>query len=116
MLVLSLLGISCHEAMGASLKPVAIEDPARNLQHFYHALCSTSITEDKTITRVIQYGDSHTAADLLTGRMRELFQRDFGDAGPASSSPASHGHGMRREMRVVCAARTGASTGSGPPI
>jgi lysophospholipase L1-like esterase len=81
MLVLSLLGISCREAMGASLKPIAIEDPARHLQHFYHALHSTSITEDKTITRVIQFGDSHTAADLLTGRMRELFQRDFGDAG-----------------------------------
>lgn len=33
------------------------------------------------ITRIVHYGDSHIAADLLTGILRQRSQRDFGDAG-----------------------------------
>ena len=31
--------------------------------------------------RVIQWGDSHTAADMFTGEARRLFQQQFGDGG-----------------------------------
>ena len=37
---------------------------------------------DKTqTTRILQFGDSHTAADMMTGRMRSLVQARFGDGG-----------------------------------
>jgi lysophospholipase L1-like esterase len=59
-----------------------IEDVAA-LQRFYHALAHTqAATEDvATITRILHYGDSHVAADVLTGALRQRFQRDFGNAG-----------------------------------
>lgn len=31
---------------------------------------------------ILQIGDSHTAADFMTGRLRELLQDDFGNGGP----------------------------------
>ena len=30
---------------------------------------------------IVQFGDSHTAADLFTGELRRLFQKDYGDGG-----------------------------------
>lgn len=35
----------------------------------------------RSVINVVQLGDSHTAADLFSGEMRRLFQRDYGDAG-----------------------------------
>ncbi|PHM36730.1 SGNH/GDSL hydrolase family protein [Xenorhabdus innexi] len=35
----------------------------------------------------VQLGDSHTAADFFTGRLRILFQQRYGDAGPGFISP-----------------------------
>ena len=40
-------------------------------------------------TRILQFGDSHTAADMFTGRMRSLFQVHFGNGG-AGFSYAGH--------------------------
>lgn len=53
------------------------------LQRFYQALAQTqAATEDvAAITRILHYGDSHVAADVLTGALRQHFQRDFGNAG-----------------------------------
>ena len=36
---------------------------------------------------IVQIGDSHTATDHLSGRLRELFQRQFGDAGRGLMPP-----------------------------
>ncbi len=64
------------------------DDSHRALNNFYQALARTAAqhetSEDEmpAITRVIHYGDSHVAADILTGALRHNFQRDFGDAGP----------------------------------
>jgi lysophospholipase L1-like esterase len=42
---------------------------------------------DKAPVAVLQIGDSHTANDAFSGRMRELFQARFGDAGRGMLPP-----------------------------
>ena len=56
--------------------------------------------------RVLHYGDSHTAADELTGSMREQFQQAFGDGGAGYSFAGRPWNGYRR-LDV----KTGASGG-----
>lgn len=59
-----------------------IEDVAA-LRGFYESLARTQATggEAVALTRILHYGDSHVAADTLTGALRQHFQRDFGNAG-----------------------------------
>lgn len=59
-----------------------IEDDAA-LHRFYQALAHTQATTEDVaaVTRILHYGDSHVAADTLTGALRQHFQRDFGNAG-----------------------------------
>jgi lysophospholipase L1-like esterase len=54
---------------------------ATGLESFFRAL--TQIKSGRRIepVRVMHYGDSHTAADILTAEIRRSFQRDFGDGG-----------------------------------
>lgn len=56
-------------------------DPAGDLAHFYEALERTERREPGAVTRIVHYGDSPTTADLITGDVRALLQRRFGDAG-----------------------------------
>jgi len=46
---------------------------------FYESLSRTN--KGEAITRIVHYGDSHVAADLLTGALRQNLQSFFGDAG-----------------------------------
>jgi lysophospholipase L1-like esterase len=59
-----------------------IEDVAA-LRGFYESLARTQATRGEAValTRILHYGDSHVAADTLTGALRQHFQRDFGNAG-----------------------------------
>src|SRR5204863_9746540 len=66
-----------------------IENPSgRALESFYQSLAltfaqrETGENDNPAITRISHYGDSHVAADILTGALRRYFRRDFGDAGP----------------------------------
>ncbi|HZS05829.1 MAG TPA: GDSL-type esterase/lipase family protein [Blastocatellia bacterium] len=99
-----LLALPCLALLGASLTFAAtracysphgpitrqpIENPdGRALESFYQSLALTSAqreageSDNPAITRIIHYGDSHVAADILTGALRRYFQQDFGDAGP----------------------------------
>lgn len=56
---------------------------ATELGSFYQALARTQAASVDEIvhTRIVHYGDSHVAADSLTGALRQHFQRDFGNAG-----------------------------------
>lgn len=45
---------------------------------------------------VLQYGDSHTAADEWTGALRDSFQQMFGDGGPGYSLAGKPWNGYRR--------------------
>jgi lysophospholipase L1-like esterase len=69
----------------------AIEYPAE-LDKFFaqlQALESAGSADRPETVRILQFGDSHTAADMFTGRMRSLFQARFGNGG-AGFSYAGH--------------------------
>jgi hypothetical protein len=58
-------------------------DPTRlELRHFYGDLASLEQRKRKTPVRILWLGDSHTAADYLTGALRARLQTRFGAAGP----------------------------------
>ena len=104
-------------------KPQPIEDPdGKAMRHFYASLektASSSETGKPAITRIIHYGDSHIAADILTGALRTHFKQDFGDAGPgytltgkpwswyapsgvvSGTSPGWHMEGLRQSDLVT---------------
>ncbi|HUT78781.1 MAG TPA: hypothetical protein VM285_13885, partial [Polyangia bacterium] len=50
------------------------------LDPFFAALCEVEET-DSGLVRVLHYGDSHTAADILTTEIRRTLQARFGDGG-----------------------------------
>jgi lysophospholipase L1-like esterase len=58
-----------------------LEDDGGALDHFYASLWRTERKEPGAITRIAHYGDSPTTGDLITGDVRELLQRRYGDAG-----------------------------------
>jgi len=61
--------------------PAEIEDPTgRAMLSFYESLAATD--RGDWATRILHYGDSHVAADILTGALRQRLQSVFGDAGP----------------------------------
>ncbi len=67
----------------SSPKP-GIENP-HALAAFFEQLHQLEIDPKSQLVRVIQFGDSHTAADLFTGALRTLFQSKFGDGGAGFS-------------------------------
>jgi lysophospholipase L1-like esterase len=82
---------SAPEAASAAPEPVAAgpspsppaTDPTRlELRHFYGDLASLEQRKRKTPVRLLWLGDSHTAADYLTGALRARLQTRFGAAGP----------------------------------
>jgi lysophospholipase L1-like esterase len=89
-LALSLL-LSCLLGLGSLAPAVAqeaapvftavpLEDASGHaLDAFYAAL--RRIKQANGQARVVFYGDSHTAPDLITGRVRQALQGRFGDAG-----------------------------------
>lgn len=64
----------------------------QGLENFFVALAQSH----KQPVRVVHYGDSHTAADLWTGFLRERLQTAFGDGGPGYLTPANPFSGTRR--------------------
>ena len=58
-----------------------LENPAA-LNSFFKALDDMKNGHRLEPVRVAHYGDSHTAADILTADIRRQFQHDFGDGGP----------------------------------
>jgi lysophospholipase L1-like esterase len=61
---------------------LAVEDPTGHaLDKLYADLARTLRKEPGAVTRVLHYGDSVIAGDLISGTMRRRFQERFGDAG-----------------------------------
>jgi lysophospholipase L1-like esterase len=58
-----------------------LDDSNGSLDNFYKALRRTEKRLNGAVTRIVHYGDSPTTADLITGDVRALLQRHFGDAG-----------------------------------
>jgi len=63
-----------------------IENPAA-LERFFKSL--SSVKRRIEPVRIMHFGDSHTAADLLTAQIRNQFQRDFGDGGAGYMVPGN---------------------------
>ena len=60
-------------------------ETAATLTSFDTALASVERGRRRGPARIVQYGDSHTAADLMTGVVRKNFQRDFVDPSVAGA-------------------------------
>jgi lysophospholipase L1-like esterase len=76
---------------------------AATLQPFFDRLHALEADPNSGIVRILQFGDSHTAADMFTGAMRTLFQTKFGDGGAGYSYPGYpfagyRIHGTRRSQ------------------
>jgi lysophospholipase L1-like esterase len=90
LLLLTALALGTIKPLALAPQPLRfqpIEDAnGHALRNFYQALtrtlAQTQTNDQPAITRIAHYGDSHAAADLLTGALRTYFQRDFGKAGP----------------------------------
>jgi lysophospholipase L1-like esterase len=67
---------------------VLLADSGGALDNFYEALWRTEKREPGAVTHVIHYGDSPTTADLITGDVRLLLQKRYGDAGHGFVLPA----------------------------
>jgi len=71
-----------------AIKPAAgtcrdqlIEDPEHTLDAFNAHLLLTEQRSPAAITRIVHYGDSPITNDGITGTVRELLQKRFGDSG-----------------------------------
>lgn len=84
---------------------IPLENPAA-LVPFFEQLYRHQQGELPGPVRVLQYGDSHTAADEFSGELRMLFQASFGNGGSGFSYAGKPWRGYRR--RDV---RTGSSDG-----
>ncbi|MDX2269669.1 MAG: GDSL-type esterase/lipase family protein [Bryobacter sp.] len=58
-----------------------IEDESNSLAPFYQALGDLESHQSSSPLRIAHYGDSPTTADLITADVRELLQRQYGNAG-----------------------------------
>jgi lysophospholipase L1-like esterase len=56
-------------------------EPRHQLQPLLQALAALDAGTAKEPVSIVQIGDSHTAGDFLSGKLRELFQQRFGAAG-----------------------------------
>jgi lysophospholipase L1-like esterase len=62
-----------------------LEGPGR-LAHLFEAFSALEDGHTHDDVRILQYGDSHTAADVGTGAFRRLLQARFGDGGRGFAS------------------------------
>lgn len=82
LVLLSRIQVCATPLPATALLKQPIEDGTA-LRGFYGSLARTQTTGEEVValTRILHYGDSHVAADTLTGALRQHFQRDFGNAG-----------------------------------
>jgi hypothetical protein len=84
----TLLLSSCIET-SSSVPQAAAEGASRSsLAAFHQALASLEAGRIQRVN-IVQIGDSHTAGDRFSGRLRELFQSRFGDAGRGMLPPGA---------------------------
>src|ERR1043165_599057 len=69
------------------LKSIRGIENAAALDRFFKSL--SSVKRRIEPVRIMHFGDSHTAADILTAQIRNQFQRDFGDGGAGYMVPGN---------------------------
>jgi lysophospholipase L1-like esterase len=87
---------------GESVQATLAETPAnpflysKNLDSFFRALATQQASPgDLATIRILQFGDSHTAADYYTGAVREQLQSRFGNGGLGYQYPGHPFAGYR---------------------
>lgn len=83
LLVCALPGCSPVAAVNGTTKPenTAAKAPADRVDGNLAVLAAKFKSANRTPIHIIQFGDSHTAADLFSGEMRRLLQAQYGDGG-----------------------------------
>ena len=74
---------------------MAFQQPGA-LVPFFEQLVRLGTAENQTPVHIIQFGDSHTAADEWTGGLRDQFRERFGDGGSGFSLAGYPFRGYRR--------------------
>ncbi|MGA2450335.1 MAG: GDSL-type esterase/lipase family protein [Polyangiaceae bacterium] len=72
-------------------------DHPERLSRFFSALANLDSGEARDDVRIVQFGDSHTAADLGTGAFRRALQARFGDGGRGFVSLGQPWKGYRQD-------------------
>lgn len=86
LLLLLLAGCIPATDTGAGSDAGQVAQQGRALSSFHQALSSLSAGKINRVS-IVQFGDSHTAADHFSSRLRELFQERFGNAGRGMMPP-----------------------------
>ncbi|UVL55780.1 SGNH/GDSL hydrolase family protein [Pseudomonas sp. B21-035] len=83
LLICALPGCSPVAAVNTSAKPAntAAKAPASRVDGNLAVLAGKFKNANRAPVNIIQFGDSHTAADLFSGEMRRLLQARYGDGG-----------------------------------
>jgi lysophospholipase L1-like esterase len=90
-----LLSHGAASAQVASRETQPIEDPSgQAMLGFYESLARAY--QGEWVTRIVHYGDSHVAADILTGALRRQLQLWFGEAGKGFVLPGRPWEGYSR--------------------
>lgn len=71
-------------------------DQPQGMASFFERLSKNSSPDSLAPTHILHFGDSHTAADELTGAMRFQFQQKFGNGGSGYSLAGHPFPGYRR--------------------
>jgi lysophospholipase L1-like esterase len=92
---------------GTQATPQAVRgiENAAGLDSFFRSLAAIKAARRIEPVRVMHFGDSHTAADILTAEIRRNFKRDFGDGGAGLISARNPFSTPRRD------AQTGTTSG-----
>ncbi|MFT5434134.1 MAG: hypothetical protein ACI9OJ_004847, partial [Myxococcota bacterium] len=91
----------CPDGASARRFTPVVDPGGKALQQFHRSLKRTAKGLGRT--RIMQYGASHTEADLLTGYLRQFFQSRFGDAGHGYVMPATPWKGYRhQDVQIAC--------------
>ncbi len=76
-------------ASAAAAPRPRFQSDGRPLSTFFQALQAVESGQSSQPVTIIQLGDSHTAGDVFTGRLRQRFQDRFGAAGRGMLPPGS---------------------------
>jgi lysophospholipase L1-like esterase len=75
------LALAFVSATARAQDEVRIEDPTRNLSHFFERLRAAEGRRPGAIARISMYGESTNATDRVTSAIRRQLQATFGDSG-----------------------------------
>jgi hypothetical protein len=85
---------SATRASEVASSPGSLDAPAGSLDPLFASLAAAERGDPSGRTLLLFFGDSHTAGDSMTSRLRVTWQRQFGDAGrglvAAGKPPARH--------------------------